>query len=224
MPRGKGKYNLSTDQRRKLLRRRVGNYLSDATVAPCPGLHKPCKLKLDGNRNKGGYPLVWAVALGFKSPTCAHVVSYLVAHNQVEADLPRDPTGGTMSGRAEIHHLCSRFAKNNKQKMACRSCIEPTHLALVTMQKNRALANHNTFKTHCPYGHSYADALVTRATYKLTGVVHYKRLCRTCSKLRSRRYHETHKESDAVYHKEYDWRAKEKANKKMKKLCQSSKP
>lgn len=74
----------------------------------------------------------------------------------------------------ELDHLCRVPA-----------CVNPAHLEPVTRRENymRGLGPtvagaHQRIKTHCPHGHSYADAIVWRNGRK----------CRICNRERSREY------------------------------------
>lgn len=72
----------------------------------------------------------------------------------------------------QIDHLCRN-----------RICVNPAHLEVVTQRENlrrsEAPAGINARKTHCPQGHSLADAYIVAG----------KRKCRPCQMARSRERH-----------------------------------
>lgn len=89
----------------------------------------------------------------------AHVVSYAW-------DRGPKPSG------LDLDHLCRN-----------RSCVNPAHLEPVTHQENcrrgdvgKLVGARKLAKTHCPKGHSYADA------YTSSG----HRICRSCARDKSR--------------------------------------
>ncbi len=84
------------------------------------------------------------------------------------------PRGG--KGGPGVDHLCRN-----------RLCVNPSPLELVTARVNILRGNgasaRNLRKTHCPYGHPYADE-------NLIINIDGNRVCRTCKRRRARFYYQ----------------------------------
>lgn len=97
----------------------------------------------------------------------AHVFSYLIHGGQI-------PPGYALD------HLCRT-----------RSCVNPKHLEPVTLGENVlrgvSFTAENARKTHCPRGHAYSEGN--------TAIYGGSRVCRECSRLKTKRVRERKKEN-----------------------------
>lgn len=135
------------------LTKTISNILSTGEQAESPGLEHPCRYA-KGTTNASGYVLISAVGLGFKNATSAHVISWMLANNISDKNqIPKDQHGHL--GRKEVHHLCSETCTTPESRRKQRSCIEPTHLILLTHNQNIARTT-RTMATHCSHGHDYS--------------------------------------------------------------------
>lgn len=104
-----------------------------------------------GKRGANGYGVIWHQGREYY----AHRVFYTALAGPVPAGL-------------DLDHLCR-----------VRHCVNPSHLEAVTRGENvlrgQSPVAQNAKKTHCPKGHSLADAYISRGA----------RECRTCKKTRS---------------------------------------
>jgi hypothetical protein len=141
------------------VRRRMNEKLEDGEYVERPDLGSPC-IFVQGQRNKPGYVLMDAIILGFKSPACAHVVSYMIANNIWHKNrLPKDKR--SVHGRKDIHHICSEGLTGSEELKRARSCCQPLHLTCLTHLQNIRLGSRAS-KTHCIHGHDLADAYIKK--------------------------------------------------------------
>lgn len=167
----------------KKLRKNIEQMKQDSTRVSVEGMDSPC-MRASGTKNAAGYLLVWARVLGFESPACAHVVSYMLAHDILtKSKLPRDKRSVTR--RKQVHHLCAEKATTEAERKACRSCINEDHLLMLTYVQNMKRAA-NALKTHCKRGH----ALTGDNVY----VNHKTRHCVACQALIHKRWHDEHRD------------------------------
>lgn len=94
------------------------------------------------------------------------VQAHLFAYRMLRGGIPQGLT---------IDHLCK-----------VKRCVNPDHLEPVTMHVNILrgdnLAAQNARKTHCIHGHIFSGDNLRMEKSR------YKRVCRTCARLRMRRY------------------------------------
>ena len=91
----------------------------------------------------------------------AHRVFYEIFHGDLP---PSEPVAH--ANRNEVDHTC-----------CVRSCVNPSHLQMVTHSRNSALVHLR--KTQCPSGHAF-----TKETTQINRAG--ARVCRTCNRDRSR--------------------------------------
>jgi hypothetical protein len=95
-------------------------------------------------RNAGGYGMYCIGRAKYR----AHRLAYFLVHGEPAAGL-------------DLDHLCRN-----------RACVNPSHLEPVSRQENLRRGIGHGSETHCPSGHSYADAYIERVG---------SRRCRPCS-------------------------------------------
>ncbi len=109
----------------------------------------------------------------------AHRMSYEDFYGEIDNDL-------------HVDHLCRN-----------KSCVNPTHLELVTQRENTlrgiGLGAKNSKKTHCKRGHKFDHKNTKKREYKLktTGKLRIMRSCRLCLNLLERGYRLKRKENES---------------------------
>jgi hypothetical protein len=119
-----------------------------------------------GAINNVGYGNFGMGPRGHAVTFAAHKLSYLMHKGPVPPGLVLD-------------HLCRQ-----------RACVNPAHLRPQTRRQNvlnGLRVSHNAWKTHCVHGHSLHEAFL-RERHEPGKEGQLKRVCRTCSKERCRRW------------------------------------
>ncbi|SRR5258708_4376140 len=121
----------------KALKTKMAGLLENATSVPCPELGSDCLFIKNPVKNKSGYVLLWARALGFESPACCHVIVKMLDEGfEHKSEIPRDRNPNNLIGRKHCDHLCAQFATTEAERRQCRACCNPLHLRFITYKQN----------------------------------------------------------------------------------------